>query len=184
MGDGIMSRFSKTWLKKLESFKYPALVLLIGLVLVLVPGRKAAEPEQPDIQTKTSEPASDEALAYLAQTEQRLASILSRINGAGQVDVMLTLRSGKAHQYQSDYRTETDHHETGDATQTEQKTVILSRGSAYDEPAVVKTEYPSFQGALIVSQGADNAQVRYALTCAVAALLDLGTDQITVVKMK
>ena len=114
MGDGILSRFSKTWLKKLEAFKYPALVLLIGLVLVLVPGRKPAEPEQPDIQTKTPEPASDEALAYLAQTEQRLASILSRINGAGQVDVMLTLRSGKAHQYQSDYRTETDHHETGD----------------------------------------------------------------------
>ena len=44
--------------------------------------------------------------------------------------------------------------------------------------------YPQFQGALIVSEGADNAQVRWSIVCAVSALTGLGSDKITVVKMK
>ena len=62
--------------------------------------------------------------------------------------------------------------------------MILNRGSAYNEPAVVSRAYPVFQGALIVAEGGADAQVRFQLSAAVAGLLGLGTDQITVVKMK
>ena len=44
--------------------------------------------------------------------------------------------------------------------------------------------YPQFQGALIVSEGADNAAVRWNIVSAVSSLTGLGTDKITVVKMK
>ena len=62
--------------------------------------------------------------------------------------------------------------------------MILSRGNAYDELAVVQTAYPVFQGALVVAEGGADPKVRLQLSAAVAALLDLGADQITVVKMK
>ena len=61
---------------------------------------------------------------------------------------------------------------------------MIGRGSAYDEPAVVSTAYPVFQGALVVAEGGADPSVRYQLSAAVAALLGLGADQITVVKMK
>lgn len=177
--------WSGLW-KKIQQYRYPALVLLLGLALALLPSaRKTEAPAitQEDTQSADPTPWEDEA-AYLHQTEQRLERVLSQISGAGQVRVMLTLRSSRASQYQSDYRTESETGADRTVSASEQKTVILGKGSAYDEPAVVKTEYPSFQGALIVCGGGENAQVRYAVIRAVSALLDLGTDEITVVKMK
>lgn len=122
---------------------------------------------------------------YCRQTERALEKILSSIDGAGEVKVMLTLRSGSATQYQSDYATSSQTGSDGSTgSTTEQKTVLLTRSGAYDEAAVVKTELPSFQGALVVSQGGGEASVRFALVNAVSVLLGLGADKITVVKMK
>ena len=61
---------------------------------------------------------------------------------------------------------------------------MIQCGSAYDEPAVVSTAYPVFQGAVIVADGGADPSIRYQLSSAVAALLGLGADQITVLKMK
>lgn len=184
-----MKQRAKEWLKKtgplIDKFKYPALILLLGLFLMLLPGKKAETADSPETVEETvsmQEPTAWTEEDYRCKLEQELAAILSQIDGAGQVQVMLTLKSSAAVQYQSDYDTVSQPAE-GSAS-TKQSTVILSRGSAYDEAAVVKTEYPVFHGALIVSEGADNAMVRLALENAVAALLGLGTDKITVVKMK
>ena len=57
----------------------------------------------------------------------------------------------------------------------------MNNGSGQE--AVVRLErYPVFQGALVVSQGADRAEVRLVLTQAVSALTGLGADRITVCK--
>ena len=133
------------------------------------------------VQAETPAGSSDDD--YRRQTERDLAHILSQIDGAGQVSVMLTLRSSEAVQYQTDFE---NSNQTGDSVSStaRQTTVILQRSGAYDEAAVVKTEYPQFQGALIVSEGANDPAVRLALENAAAVLLRLGTDKITVVKMK
>ena len=98
--------------------------------------------------------------------------------------VMLTLRTGPAARYQTDRseRRSTDGDQTSSAS--EEKTVMLDRGNAYNVPAIVSTEYPVFQGALIVAEGGADPTVRYQLSAAVAGLLGLGADRITVVKMK
>lgn len=179
---------AKEWLDKaagwIRRFKYPALVLLVGLVLALLPSRTDRTAE-----AKTTEPVPTEAPVafgeddYCAATERELAAILSRISGAGRVEVMLTLRCGESVQYQTDFENSNQSGETVHGT-AKQTTVILRREGAYDEAAVVRTEYPVFQGALIVSEGANDPVVRLALENAVSALLHLGTDKITVVKMK
>ena len=62
------------------------LAVLAGLFLLLLPrGEKAAEPT-----------AQDTVSAFdLAETESRLAETLSRIDGAGEVTVMLAVRDGR-----------------------------------------------------------------------------------------
>lgn len=97
---------------------------------------------------------------------------------------MLTLRTGPAANYQKD-SSRTDSAEGERRSESvEEKTVILSRSNAYNEPAIVSTAYPVFQGALIVAEGGGDAKICYQLSAAVSALLGLGADQITVVKMK
>ena len=175
MGMKLPAELSKKLRRLAAEYRWPALILLLGLVLLLWPSGK---------QTQTPAPAAPPADDYCARTEQRLEQILSRIDGAGRVRVMLTLRSGQAVQYQTDLESVSRNEGESGSLSTVQKTVILSREGAYNEAAVVKTEYPRFQGALIVSQGGDDAAVRFQLSSAVSALLGLGADQITVVKMK
>ena len=116
--------------------------------------------------------------------ETRLEGILTEMRGAGRVRVLLTLKTGPAARYQTDVSRSASAEGERSSQSTEEKTVMLERGGAYNEPAVVSMAYPVFQGALVLAEGADDAALRLRLTAAVAALLGLGADQITVVKMK
>ncbi len=156
----------------LKKYKYVAIVLLIGIVLLLWPEREEREVIE-EVQ------AQDDSV-YAQKIEERLNLMLSQIDGAGRVEVMLTLQSGTRLEYQMDTQTDID----GDRSSVERKTVILSEGSAYDEAAVSEVQYPQFQGALVICEGADSAAVKLDLLNAVSALTGLRSDQITVVKMK
>ncbi len=174
-----LNEFTGKLLKALKKYKYAVLILLLGIALLLLPSGK----KQPQTQ---GEPAHTEFNddTYATLTEQRLTQILSNIEGAGRVEVMLTLRTGSRTRYQTDTQSSEDITDGGKQRSDEQKTVILSEGSAYDKAAVSAVDYPLFQGALIVSDGADTASVKLALLQAVSALTGLSSDQITVVKMK
>ena len=74
---------AKSWGK----FKYPVLILLLGVLLLLCPGKSSSRPLG-----ETTAPV--EAQSSLGVEETRLANLLSRIQGAGAVEVMLSLKSG------------------------------------------------------------------------------------------
>lgn len=93
---------------------------------------------------------------------------------------MLTLSSGEQIIYQTDSRTVTA---SGSTTQ-ETQTVFRQLGGSEKEPAVQSTVYPTYQGALVVCDGAERASVRLAVTQAVSSLTGLGSNKIAVVKMK
>ncbi len=154
----------------LKKYKYVSLVLLIGIVLLMIPSGKKEAPE-PTVERTDEE--------YIAQIEERLCDMLSNIDGAGKVRLMLTPQYGSRTEYHSDLHTDQD----ADSASEDRKTVILSTGSAYDKAAVSAVRYPQFLGALVVCQGAQNPAVKLDIVSAVSALTGLGTDRITVVKM-
>lgn len=169
------AEFCKQW-------RIPLVVIVIGLVFVLLPfGTNKKTQDAPQM---TEEPEPVIKQSYAEQTEQRLREILSAIDGAGRVEVMLTVQGSDVTYYQNDCTTTASQDADGSSTSTQYKTVILSGSGEYDKAAVTKTEYPAFRGALIVSEGADDPAVRLALVNAVSSLLGLGTDKISVVKMK
>lgn len=170
-----VNELPKKILAGLKKYKYAVLVLLLGVALMLLPFGKKEEAPEAEAQEDT---LTDEA--YAQTLEQRLEDMLCQVSGAGQVRVMLTLQTGSRTEYQTD--TQISDSET--QSQEERKTVILSEGSAYDKAAVSAVQYPRFQGALILCQGADQSTVRLSLVNAVAALTGLSSGQITVIKMK
>ena len=155
----------KLW-QGLKKYRYAALVLLLGLALLLLPGGKKTQ--------KSAAAPTTVQTDYAAETERRLTQMLQ------QVSVMLTLETGERVEYQTDVQASAD----GAQSSESRKTVILSEGSSYDKAAVAATTYPRFQGALIVCEGADSAAVRLRLLEAVSAVTGLSTDRITVVKMR
>ncbi len=170
-----VNELPKKILAGLKKYKYAVLVVLLGVALMLLPFGKKEETPEAEVQ---EDPLTDEA--YAQTLEQRLEDMLCQVSGAGQVRVMLTLQTGS----RTEYQTDTQISDSGTQSQEERKTVILSEGSAYDKAAVSAVQYPRFQGALILCQGADQSTVRLSLVNAVAALTGLSSGQITVIKMK
>ena len=152
----------------LRKYRIPLLVFLLGVALALVPGK-----------TKKTDASADTAFD-LSVTQKQLEALLSAIDGAGRVRLMLTLSSGEQIIYQTDSRTVTA---SGSTTQ-ETQTVFRQPGGSEKEPAVQSTVYPTYQGALVVCDGAERASVRLAVTQAVSSLTGLGSNKIAVVKMK
>lgn len=154
------------WVRK---YRFVVLILLVGIGLMLIPfgGKEKAEtsvsstaPTQPDI-------------------SKELSQILSQIDGAGEVSVMLTVRTGTSTVYQTD-----DSQTTGDSGSTRQDTVIITDENRTQSGLVQHIVYPEYRGAIIVCQGADNLQVRLNIMEAVARITGLGMDKISVLKMK
>ena len=155
----------------LRQYRIPILLVLAGLLLVLWPQRSSARVESA---------GRGDAQYDLDEIQTRLAEVLRKIDGAGRVELMLTLASGQETVYQTNERRVTS--ESG-AT-TERDTVLLSQSGAEKEPVVVLTRFPQYQGALVVCDGADRASVRLAIVEAVSSLTGLGSDHISVIKMK
>ena len=158
----------------LRKYRIPLLVFLLGVALALVPGKT----KKTDAQQTTA--ASADTAFDLSATQKQLEALVSAIDGAGRVRLMLTLSSGEQIIYQTDSRTVTA---SGSTTQ-ETQTVFRQPGGSEKEPAVQSTVYPTYQGALVVCDGAERASVRLAVTQAVSSLTGLGSNKIAVVKMK
>ena len=107
--------------------------------------------------------------------------ILSRIEGTGELHLMLTLESDGQRTLAENAEESVSGSAEAPESQSRRETVILSV-SGGEEVVVTRRESPVYRGALVVCQGADRAEVKLAVTRAVAALTGLGADRITVVK--
>ena len=144
-------------------YKYPILVILVGLGLLLLP---TGETETPSVPVETVREAS---------LEQRLEELLGQIEGAGAVRVLLTEDVGRETVWQTDVQT--------DADSVREDTVILEDSGRNETGLIRRTTEPSYRGAVILCQGADAPSVKLAIVEAVRCVTGLGADQISVQKM-
>jgi len=150
-----------------REYKYVALILVIGLILMLIPSPKEAEPVSEIVAAQESTPQ---------ELQDSLGMILSSLEGAGKVKVLLTQAQGERVIYQTDMQERED--------SLIEDTVILS-GSGKEQKGLIRQILPpKYQGAIILCQGAQNASVRLAIVEAVSNATGLSTDKITVLKMK
>ena len=146
-------------------YKYPILVLLVGLGLMLLPGREAAEQDPVPAETVPAD-----------SLECRLEELLAQIEGAGRVRVLLTEDTGRETVYQTDIR--------ADADSSRSEDTVLVQDSARNETGLVRrTLEPRYRGAVILCQGANQPQVKLAVVEAVRCVTGLGADQISVQKL-
>lgn len=157
-----------------KKYRYVALVVLAGVVLMLLPSGKGEQ------QTSSDQPMNVSEAYSLAETEKRLEQLLGRIRGVGQVQVMLTLKSGSSLQLAENRSTSL--RDTED--RQDRDVVTLNRGSGYEDVVVTEQTYPVYQGAVVVCQGAGDSGVNLAVIQAVSVLTGLGSDKITVVQWK
>lgn len=148
-----------------KRYRFVVLILLAGLLLMTLPQRQESNPLTAPVETVTEE-----------SLEAELAWILSRIRGAGKVEVLLTENAGAETLYQTDIN-------EGNDTLRED-TVVVSDSQRDEKGLIRQIIPPRYLGAVIVCQGGDNPGVKLQILDAVTKATGLKSNQISVLKMK
>lgn len=155
-----------------KKYKYVLVILLLGLLLMALPSNE-----------NSSIDAASDPVTHI-QTEitinDKLSSLLSKLDGAGKVEVMLTV----AHGEETIFQTDNKFSETEQSCTTQQDTVTVTDESRNQTGLIRQINPPVYLGAVILCQGADSASVRLSIVDAVSKATGLGADQISVLKMK
>lgn len=166
--DGIA--FKNDWMGIFKKYRYVFLIFLVGLFLMLLPTTDTKKAPEPAVQSPEESPS----------LQSQLSTLLSRIDGAGNVEVLLTEASGPQTYYQSD-----DTLSTSENSKDQRKDTVIITNSGRGEAGLVRRiDPPVYQGAVILCQGADNANIRLSIVEAVSNATGLTTDKIAVLKMK
>lgn len=162
-----LTRMTNKLASGVKRYKFVLLVVLVGLALMMIPSGGGEEEVISQVQEENQDISA------------RLAHILSQIQGAGQVQVLLTESAGEMTVYQ------TDRDEGGGSDGAlRADTVIVTDSNRAQSGLVQQILPPKYQGAIIVCQGGDSPAVRLAIVEAVCKVTGLGADRVSVLKMK
>lgn len=199
MADTILEKWKKSGSGGKQTWKGRGLAaLLVGILLLVIAIPDGKDTDVPETSSDGSGGAID-SQAYIAGLEEELKQILGKMEGVGEVDVMITMESSaekvveKDRESSTDSQTETD--SQGGSRKTEQgsqkESTIFSggsgsafsdTGSAGQSPYVTKETAPSVEGVIVVADGGGDAVVRKNITECVQALFGIDTHKIRIVK--
>ena len=154
----------------LVKYKYAVIILLIGLFLLLLPEKKTDQNQQTNNSLPTTHNLSAESLS----------EVLQLVEGAGRVQVLLSVASGE----ETLYQTNQDTSSSEDNKNTKTETVIIVDADRKESGLIKQVNPQKYLGAIVVCQGADSPSVRLAITQAVSRIIGLSADKICVLKMK
>ena len=184
---------------------YLGLALLVGLLFMMVSNFFTDdEPDHtlhspiPDynaqtIFASTSSTTTEGPHLYEQALERRLEEVLSLVDGAGKVRVLVSFAQGRETVFAvdrntSNSRSQEEDSEGGTRYQSSQssqdKTLIITDRAGVDRPLVVKEVPPVIGGVIIIAEGGDNVVVRDALIRATSALLGIDINRVQVMKMR
>ena len=168
------------------------LALLVGVAILILAFPTGKETEKKtESQTKGTETMGNTEKEYHEILEERLRAALSQVEGVGETEVMITLKSTQEKQVEKDVNKKENTTQETDSqggsrnsySYEEENTVIFAEdGNGNQAPYVVKELLPEIEGVLVVCEGGDKAGVQTEVYEAVEALLGVPAHKIKVLK--
>ena len=173
--------FNESQKKKLKPLIFLVGICTIALIAMSIMPSDSKE----EISGSTEIKSQSVEITEQEDLESKLTTILSKINGAGEVDVMITFDSSEeiVPAYNSNITTETTKEQDssgGERTttsSTENKTMITSNSN---DPIVLKTTEAKVKGVIVVASGACDAKVKELLYDAVKTSLQISGHQVEI----
>lgn len=192
--------------KRTNTFMWLILIGLLGAALMIMnsfltvkdvdpisEGR--ASPEAPSTATFGSSSGKEKTSSfreYEAAYESELQSILQKIVGVGEVEVLVTIESTEEVTVDKNYKDSqqmTTERDTNGATRNISEVsrsgeVVLYQVSGDQKPLVLKVIRPKVRGVIVVAKGAENLTVKKMITEAVERGLDVPPHRISILPRK
>lgn len=134
--------------------------------------------------------AAKPASAYEQQLEQRVKDILKNVDGVGEVEVMIVLKSSAEkviHVDGSSSRSVTDETDSSGGarkieSEEQETSTVLTTAGGNNGPIVEKELYPEISGIVISASGGGSPRVQEEISSAMQALFGLPAHKIKVLK--
>ena len=186
---------------KLDDDKKEKIVIffLLGVFFLLIAtpvsdltgNRKKQKSTNTGTDQQTQQKKIQEKDAYITALENKLEQTIEGMEGAGKVDVMITLKDtgekilDKNQPYESEEETNTEENKESkkNRIQNNQETVLVET-EGNTEPIIVRELYPDIEGVVVVCEGGDNSALTVKIKEAVQALFSIEAHKIVVCKSK
>lgn len=183
----LLSKSAETVRRLLSAEKRGAMIkmMLLGAALMLLSHMAAKQETVGKVDAVSKD-------SYCAETEQKLERILSRIEGVGQAQVMVTLENGVEYRYAADekqsgdsvftYASGSDSPSKVQEKEDREQSYILIGSSGDRRPLVVTELSPRVRGVVVVCDGAKNPIIRQRVSEAVTTALGISSLQVCVIQ--
>lgn len=170
------------------------LMIIAGVVLVLCTvweqsGRDEENKAGDASSYERSAPADGYMDEYIKQQEKRLKEILKRIDGVGDVYVMITLKEGSGKNVLTDgnvsYEDTSEDDGTGGSRKIytyseDKKTVYVTDSSGRTEPYILSETAPQIEGVAVIAEGAESVKIKEKIINVIKALFGIEINKISV----
>ena len=183
--------------KKIENLVFFVILLIATIVMInyIWNGKKSSNKTLTNTagkQLAMTDNSSSTSIKDSENLEQKLESILSQIQGVGEVQVFINYSesSETVAMYNENTKTSTtEETDTSGGTRkvestNSQKELVYQEENGEKTPIIQKTVQPKIEGAIITAKGASNATVKTNIVQAVEAATGLATHKIQVFEMK
>ena len=184
----LLEKFNnKKMIENLVIFLILAIIVMI-VINTLFDGNKGNKSTGTNTIIPTSVGNSTKKDGYETDLEQKLESILSKINGAGKVSVMISYANEVLKTPMTDVKTTTTVVSEKDSNGGERKTeetsteenVIYEQNGNDKTPMIKQSVLPEIVGVIVVASGATSISVKEDLIKAVTAAVDVPNHRIQV----
>ena len=190
----IIKKTEKNNKKTIENLVVFVIILIITIIAIntIWKGDKVKKSESENVTIKTVNKNTKEITDKTDDMEEKIANILSKIDGVGKVSVLITYSSTSMiiPLYNEDLEeslTEENDKEGGMRKITEnkrKKDVIFQESSGEKVPITQSVISPKIEGAIITAEGASSVEVKSNIIQAAQAVTGLSAHKIQVSEMK
>lgn len=172
--------------------------LLIAINVLTSPNKNfvSKNPSETAANTDTSDKTKalneTDEMNYEEKQKTDLTNILKKMNGVGDVQVMISFGNGEEKVPAYDKNTqktvtqETDN-EGGKRVNnqdTDSSKVVMTTSDGSNQPFILKTYKPQINGVIVLAEGAENSKIKYEIEQAVSKLYNLSLNKVNVYSMK
>ncbi len=186
----------KTEKRKLSLTESIIIMIALGIIIILAGSYIASSNKNEDTLgyvnsgsanlpvQKSSSISTYDGHDIVADIEERLADLLSKVEGAGEVSVMVYADTGSemVPAYNNEQDTRSDEKTDGRTTEISENRQLALSGK--DEPVILKVIIPQIKGVVVVAEGADDILIKAQLNEAVCTLLGIPEHRVQILKHK
>ncbi|NLO93499.1 MAG: hypothetical protein GX389_04505 [Clostridiaceae bacterium] len=186
----------KTEKRKLSLTESIIIMIALGIIIILAGSYIASSNKNEDTLgyvnsssanlpvQKSSSISTYDGHDIVADIEERLADLLSKVEGAGEVSVMVYADTGSemVPAYNNEQDTRNDEKTDGRTTEISENRQLALSGK--DEPVILKVIIPQIKGVVVVAEGADDILIKAQLNEAVCTLLGIPEHRVQILKHK